>query len=79
MILFKNFLIMKYSHLIYSLSIDGSCCDSDNTDDDDDEICYIHEHREENNGTKELLIVWISGKREWSNIKNAKKNCKYSE
>ena len=66
--------MMKYSHLIYSLSIDGSCCDSDNTDDDDDEICYICDHREENNGTMELLIVWTSGKREWSNIKNVKKD-----
>ena len=38
MILFMIFVIMKYdSHLIYSLSIDGSCCDSDNTDDDDDD------------------------------------------
>ena len=75
MILFMIFVIMKYSHLIYSLSIDGSCCDSDNTDDDDDdddEICYIRDHREENNGTMELLIVWTSGKREWSNIKNVK-------
>ena len=78
MILFMIFVIMKYSHLIYSLSIDGSCCDSDNTDDDDDddddEICYICDHREENNGTMELLIVWTSGKREWSNIKNVKKD-----
>ena len=23
----------------------------------------------------ELLIVWTSGKREWSNIKNVKKDC----
>ena len=77
MILFMNILMMKYSHLISSLSIDGSCCDSDNTDDDDsddDEICYIRDHREENNGTMELLIVWTSGKREWSNIKNVKKD-----
>ena len=53
MILFMNILMMKYSHLIYSLSIDGSCCDSDNTDDDDDndEVCHICNHREENNGT----------------------------
>ena len=74
---FMIFLMMKYSHLIYSLSIDGNCCDSDNTDDDDsddDEICYIRDHREENNDTMELLIVWISGKREWSNIKNVKKD-----
>ena len=75
--LFMNIWMMKYSHLIYSLSIDGNCCDSDNTDDDDsddDEICYIRDHREENNGTMELLIVWTSGKREWSNIKNVKKD-----
>ena len=74
---FMIFLMMKYSHLIYSLSIDGNCCDSDNTDDDDsddDEICYIRDHREENNGTMELLIVWTSGKREWINIKNVKKD-----
>ena len=52
MILFMNVMIMKYSQLIYYLSIDGSCCYSDNTDDDDDddEICYIRDHREENNG-----------------------------
>ena len=74
---FMIFLMMKYSQLIYSLSIDGDCCDSDNSDDDDsddDEICYIRDHREENNGTMELLIVWTSGKREWSNIKNVKKD-----
>ena len=53
MILFMKFLIMKYSELIYSLSIDGSCCDLDNTDDDDDEICYIHDYREDNDGTME--------------------------
>ena len=81
MILFVKFVIMKYSQLIYSLSIDGSCCDSDNTDDDDDddddddEICYIRDLREENNGTLELFIVWTSGKREWSNIKNVKNDC----
>ena len=76
MILFMKFVIMTYSQLIYSLSIDGSCCDSDDTDndDDDDEICYICDHREENNGTMELLIVWTIGKREWSNIKNVKKD-----
>ena len=76
MILFMKFVIMESSHLIYSLSIYGSCCDSDNTDydDDDDEICYIRDHREENNGTMESLIVWTSGKREWSNIKNVKKD-----
>ena len=73
MILFMTFLIMKYSWLIYSLFLDGSCSDSDDTD-DDDEICYICDHREENNGTMELLIVWTSGKREWSNIKNVKKD-----
>ena len=53
MILFMKFMITKYSQLIYSLSIDDSCCDSDNTDDDDDEICYIRDHREENNGAME--------------------------
>ena len=74
MILFMKFLIMKYSQLIYSLFIDCSCSYSDDTDDDDDEICYICDNREENNGTMELLIVWTSGKREWSNIKNVKKD-----
>ena len=49
--------------------IDGSC-----SDDDDDEICYICDHKGVNNGM-ELLIVWTSGKREWSNIKNVKKDC----
>ena len=51
--------------------IDGSCSD----DDDDDEICYICDHRKANNGSMELLIVWTKGKREWSNIKNVKKDC----
>ena len=53
--------------------IDCSCSDSDDTD-DDDEICYICDHREVNNGTMELLVVWTSSKREWSNIKIVKKD-----
>ena len=76
MILFKIILMIKYSQLQYSLFIDGSCSDSDDMDDDDDdddEICFIHDHREVKNGTMELLVVWTSGKREWSNIKNVKK------
>ena len=34
---------------------------------------YIHDHIEVNNGM-ELLLVWTSDKREWSNIKNVKKD-----
>ena len=43
--------------------------------DADDEICYICDHREVNNDTMKLLVVWTKGKREWSNIKNVKKDC----
>ena len=50
--------------------MDGGCYDSDDTD-DDDELCFIRDHREINNGM-DLLVVWTNGKREWSNIKNAK-------
>ena len=60
--------------MIYYLFVDHNSSDYDNTDDDDD-ICYICDHRDVNNGTMELLIVWTKGKREWSNIKNVKKYC----
>ena len=62
---------MKYSQLIYYLFIDGGSYDSDDTD-DDDEICFIRDHREVNNSL-ELLVVWTSGQRQWSNIKNVNK------
>ena len=58
--------------MIYSLLIDGSCCDSDDME-DDDKICFICDHREVNNGL-ELLVVWTSDKREWSNINNVKQD-----
>ena len=80
MILFNIILMIKYSQIQYSLFIDRSCSDSDDMDDDDDdddEICFIRDHREVKNGTMELLVVWTSGKREWSNIKNVKKDFPY--
>ena len=76
MILFKTVLMLKYSQLQYSLFIERSCSDSDDMD-DDDEICFICDHREVKNGTMGLLVVWTSGKREWSNIKNVKKDFPY--
>ena len=67
-VLFMIVLIIKYSKFQYSLFIDDNCYSSDDTD-DDDEICFICDLREGNNDI-DLLIVWTSDKREWSNIKN---------
>lgn len=61
------------------MSTERSCLFPYTTDSDedteDDEICYIRDHRKANNGTMELLIVWTKGNREWSNIKNVRKDC----